>query len=94
MSARAWHFEGRTLLLEVKTQPRASRDEIVGLVDGRLKIRVSAPPVADAANDSLKAFVAREFGVSRGRIRILAGQTAREKRLAIEAPERLPEWLK
>ncbi len=81
-------------MLEVRVQPRASRDEIVGLVDGRFKIRVSAPPVGDAANDRLKTFLATEFGVSRGRVRILAGSTAREKRLAIDAPGRIPNWLK
>ncbi len=81
-------------MLEVRVQPRASRDEVVGIVDGRVRIRVSAPPVGDAANDRLKAFLAREFGVSRGRARILAGHKAKDKRLAIDAPGRIPRWLK
>lgn len=93
MSARTWHFEERTLVLEIRVLSRASRDEVIGLLDGRFKIRVSAPPVGDAANDRLKAFLAKEFGVSRGRVRILAGQTAREKRLAIDSPGRIPKWL-
>ncbi len=81
-------------MLEVRVQPGASRDEVIGVVDGRVKIRVTAPPVGDAANDRLKAFLAREFGVSRGRARILAGHRARDKRLAIDAPGRIPKWLK
>ncbi|HSS63888.1 MAG TPA: DUF167 family protein [Gammaproteobacteria bacterium] len=93
MSEPAWHFENETLVIELRVQPRASRDEVTGIVGGRLKVRVSAPPVDDAANDRLKAFLAKEFGVSRGRVRILSGQTGREKRIAIDQPRRVPEWL-
>ncbi len=93
MSTSAWYFEEDTLVLQIRVQPRASRDEVTGVDAGRIKVRVSAPPVDDAANDRLKVFLAKEFGVSRGRIRIVAGHTGREKRVAVEAPKRTPEWL-
>lgn len=80
-------------MLELRVQPRASRDEIAGITSGRIKVRVSAPPVDEAANDRLKTFLAKEFGVSRGRVRILSGLKGREKRIAIDGPKRTPEWL-
>lgn len=93
MSPHAWHFKEGTLVLKLRVQPRARRDQVTGIKRGRLKVRVSAPPVEDAANDRLKTFLAKEFGVSRSRVRILAGQTARDKRVAIDQPSRTPEWL-
>ena len=42
----------------VRLQPRASRNEIVGLVDGALRVRLHAPRVDGAANDALVAFLA------------------------------------
>jgi uncharacterized protein YggU (UPF0235/DUF167 family) len=49
--------EGRTILA-VRVSPRA-RSEISGvLVDGRVKIRLVAPPVDGKANAALMAFLA------------------------------------
>jgi uncharacterized protein (TIGR00251 family) len=93
LSLQAWHFEDDTLVLELRVQPSASRDEVVGITQGRLKVRVSAPPLDDAANDRLKTFLARQFGVSRGRVRILSGETGRKKRVAVDHPKRVPVWL-
>ena len=92
-SESPWHFEKDTLVLKLRVQPRASRDEIGGISGGRVKVRVTAPPVDDDANERLRSFLAKEFGVSRGRVRILSGQTGREKRIAVDHPARLPDWL-
>lgn len=89
-----WYFwEGDTLTLTLRVQPRASRDEIAGVQGGRLKVRITAPPVDGKANAHLIRFLAREFKVPRSRITLLAGETGREKRLRIHAPGRLPPWL-
>ena len=37
----------------VRVQPRASRDEIAGEYQDGLKIRLTAPPVDDRANEAL-----------------------------------------
>jgi uncharacterized protein (TIGR00251 family) len=67
----------------VRVQPRASRSEIVGEMDGALKIRLAAPPVDGAANEELIRFLAKAFGVSRARIEIISGLTARQKLLRV-----------
>jgi uncharacterized protein (TIGR00251 family) len=67
----------------VRVQPRASRSEIVGELDGALKIRLAAPPVDGAANEELIRFLAKAFGVARAQIEIVSGTTARQKLLRV-----------
>ena len=50
----------------VRVQPRAARNEIVGVQDAALKVRLTAPPVEGQANAALVAFLAEQLGVRRG----------------------------
>jgi uncharacterized protein (TIGR00251 family) len=93
MTAPWKEWQGETLVLSVRVQPRASRDEVVGVQGGRLKIRITAPPVDGAANAHLARFLAGEFGIARSRVEIVTGQAAREKRIAIHGPRSRPGWL-
>lgn len=88
-----YHWQDEILLLNVYIQPRASRDEIVGLHGNELKIRLTAPPVDGKANAQLIKFLAKTFGVNRSQIEILSGESSRHKRLAICAPVSLPTVL-
>lgn len=83
-----WH-EGR-LILKIRLQPRASRDEILGRHGDALKIRITAPPVDGKANSHLLRFLAGEFGVARRAVTLLSGKTGRDKRVAIDAPRQIP----
>ena len=69
--------------IAVYVQPRAKRTEIAGRHGADLKIRVAAPPVEQAANEALLAFVATTLGVRRGNVRLVAGVTSRRKVLEI-----------
>lgn len=71
--------------LEVLVQPRASRSELVGWHDGRLKVRLSAPPVDGAANEALVDLLADKLQVSRRDISIVRGATSRRKTLRVPA---------
>ena len=68
----------------VRVQPRASRNEIAGIYGESLKVRLTAPPVEGAANESLIEFLAEIFAVSRRSVRILAGEGSRSKIVEIE----------
>lgn len=72
------------LTIEVRVTPRASRDEVVGIRGGVLAVRVSAPPVDDAANRALVKLLAKRAGVPRSRVRIVRGERGRRKLVAIE----------
>lgn len=81
------------LILDLRIQPRAARDEIIGYQGDRLKIRLTAPPVDGKANQHLIEFLADSFGVPKRDVVLLAGATSREKRVRIVAPKRLPAVL-
>lgn len=69
----------------IRVQPRASRSEVVGELDGALKVRLAAPPVDGEANEELIRFLAKLFGVSRRQISILSGQTSKNKLIRVDA---------
>lgn len=70
--------------IRIKLIPRSSRNEILGLEGGCLKIKVTSPPVEGLANKALIALLAEKLGVSKGRIEITAGRTARMKTVRIQ----------
>ena len=70
--------------LAVRLQPRARRDEIVGERDGRVVVRVTAPPVDGKANDALCRLIAKAAGVAPSRVAVVKGHTAREKVVRVE----------
>jgi uncharacterized protein len=67
----------------VRVQPRASRDEIVGEYQDGLKVRLTAPPVDDRANEALCKLLAARLKVPLAAVRITSGQRGRNKRLEI-----------
>lgn len=86
-----WH--GQDLILSVRVQPNAKRDEIVGACDERLRLRVRAPALEGRANAELCRFLAKAFGVATGSVVLLAGARSREKRVRIKAPRLFPAQL-
>jgi uncharacterized protein (TIGR00251 family) len=70
--------------LDVRLQPRARKDEIVGERDGRIVIRVTAPPVEGRANDALTRLIAKRAGVAPSRVTIVRGHSARDKIVRVD----------
>lgn len=70
--------------LAVRVTPRASRNEIVEVLDdGTIKVRISAPPADDEANRALIEFLADILGIPKSRLDIVAGATGRDKLIAV-----------
>ncbi len=67
----------------VRVQPRASRDEIAGIIDGAMKIRLCAPAVENRANEALVEFLASVLKTSKSAVRIRSGEQSRIKRVEI-----------
>lgn len=88
-----FRWDGPDLVLQVRIQPRASRDEIAGVVGDCLKVRITAPPLEGRANAHLIAFVARQFGTTRHHVSLLQGEKARIKLLRVCAPTKIPPGL-
>ena len=73
--------------ITVRLQARAHRDELVGIRDGVLVARVSAPPVDGRANRALCRLIARRAGVAASRVTIVRGERSREKLIAVQGVE-------
>jgi uncharacterized protein len=69
--------------LHLLIQPRASTNAVVGVHDGRIKIRLTAPPVEGAANEALIGFLAGTLDVSRSALELVAGHTGRRKTVVV-----------
>lgn len=86
--------DGRAELLELKqtedavtftvrVQPRASKDEIAGVIDGALKVRLQAPALEDRANEALCEYLALLLKTRKSAVRIFSGERSRIKRIEI-----------
>jgi uncharacterized protein (TIGR00251 family) len=69
--------------LALYVQPRSSAPGVIGVFEGRLKIRIAAPPVDDGANDALLRFLAKAAGVPRHAVVLEAGRRSRRKTVRI-----------
>ena len=67
----------------VRVQPGASKNEIVGVQQDALKLRISAPPLQGKANKVLIQFLAKQLGVKRSQVEILSGHTSRIKTIHV-----------
>jgi uncharacterized protein (TIGR00251 family) len=76
------HADG--VLLSVKLQPRASKNEIGAPLDGELKIKVTAPPVDAAANEALVKFLAEQLDCPRNKVELIRGHTSRHKTIMLQ----------
>ena len=71
------------LVFHVRVVPRASKNEIVGELDGALKVRIKAPPVDGAANAELIAFLAKELKVPKRSVEVVSGVSSKTKAIRI-----------
>jgi uncharacterized protein len=77
------NFAAGTVSFPVRVQPRASKDEIAGVIGGALKIRLQAPAVENRANEALVEFLAHLLKTPKSAVRILSGDRGRTKRIEI-----------
>ncbi|MBN2368933.1 MAG: DUF167 domain-containing protein [Vicinamibacteria bacterium] len=78
---------GNGVRLRIRVQPRASREELGNVRGGALVVRVTAPPVENAANAALVRLLARRLRVPASSMRIVRGGTGRDKLVEIDGVE-------
>ena len=75
-------------ILEVRVQPRASRNEILGYRDQILHLRVTAPPVEGEANHLVRRMLAEALGIALSKVEIIKGERGRRKKIRVaEVPQ-------
>jgi len=84
-------WRGKDLLLSVRVHPRASRNEILGIDHGQLRIRTTAAPTDGKANKAVTRLLADYLQVSPSRIVLIRGKTHRNKRFLVSGPINTPE---
>jgi uncharacterized protein (TIGR00251 family) len=72
------------LLIELYIQPGAKVSQIVGCHDGRLKIKISSPPVDGKANQEVVDFFAKLFNIARRDVELISGEKSRNKRVLLK----------
>jgi uncharacterized protein (TIGR00251 family) len=77
-----------TVTFSVRLQPRASRDEIAGVFDGALKVRLCAPAVENRANEALIEYLAGVLKTPKSAVRIRSGEQSRSKRVEVSGVTR------
>lgn len=75
------HPEG--VVLSLKAQPRAARNEIGETLGNELKVKVTAPPVDSAANEAIVEFLAEILDCPKSAVRLIRGQTSRHKQILL-----------
>jgi len=86
MTDRQFKLHGgqRGSALAVRVTPRASRNEIVEVLDdGTIKVRLAAPPTDNEANEALINFLSEILGVPKTQLDIVAGEVGRDKLVSV-----------
>lgn len=80
-----------TLVCRLRVQPRAPVNGFAGAIGDRIRLRIQSPPVDGKANDAVRRFLAKAFGVPLARVELLAGENTRDKTVRIISPSKIPD---
>lgn len=83
-------YLGADLLLALYVQPKASRDQVMGLHGAEIKLAITAPPVDGKANAHVRKLLAKLFQVSQSQVSLHKGELSRHKQVLIRAPFVIP----
>ncbi len=72
------------VILLVKAQPGARKNEVAGERNGRLIVKCTQAPEKGKANDAIIEILAKALDVRKSRISLVSGQTNSEKKFLIE----------
>lgn len=73
-----------SFIIALHCQPGAKKTEVQGEHDGRLKLRLVAPPVEGKANEALIQWLSKTLEIRRANIELLAGDLSRLKRVRVQ----------
>lgn len=92
-AASPLRWDGDDLVLQVRLQPRARHDAVLGVHDGALKMQVTSAPEDGAANHRAGLLLADAFGVAPSQVNLESGGAGPDKRFRIHRPQRIPAQL-
>ena len=89
-------MENASIQIDIKVIPGSSKNEIAGIRDNRLCIRIAAAPEDGKANNSLREFLAKTLGCAKRDVVLTKGEKSRLKTAAVpkSCGEKLKEIMK
>ncbi len=75
----------RGVVFKVLVQPRSSKNMVSGIHSDALKLKLTAPPVNNAANLMTIAFLAKALDVPKSSLEIISGHTSRNKKVLLHS---------
>ncbi len=73
-----------SVVITVHVQPRAAKNQVAGLHDGALKLRLTAPPVDGKANKAVLACLASLLGIAKSSLSLISGHKSRRKQVLVQ----------
>jgi uncharacterized protein YggU (UPF0235/DUF167 family) len=78
------HSGQRGSALAVRITPRASQNQIVGVLnDGTIKVHLVSDPADEELNAELLSYLAEVLGVPKSRVEVVAGESGRDKLVSV-----------
>ena len=78
-------MNNQSAVLKIRVQPNAQKNQVVGILsDGRIKIKIQAPPVEGKANKALFRFLNQVLDIAEAQMELVKGETSRDKVIRIE----------
>ena len=74
-------------IITLRVQPSARRNAIVGVRDGKVIARVTAPAIEGRANEAVRRLIAKQLGLARSSVTIVRGHRSRDKLVEVEGLE-------
>ena len=71
------------IILKIYVQPKAAKNEISGTHNNALKIRITAPPTDNKANQMCIKFLAKQLNLPKSNLELISGKTSRNKQIFI-----------
>ena len=75
--------EKEPIIIVVRVQPNAGRNEVIGFKDDVLRMRIAAPPVKGKANQELITFLSDILGIRKNNLAIEKGATGKKKVISV-----------
>ena len=89
-----YSIKDEEVILNIKAQPGASKNEFCGLYgDDAIKIRIRAAAVEGAANKELIKFISKSFKIPKSSVSFVSGESSKIKRVKFPVTEKFEEFI-
>ncbi len=85
MENKYFILDKQGIIINLKVIPNSSKNEIAGIFNNSIKVKINTPPDKGRANDKLISFLSEKLDIKKSDIIILKGEKNKEKKLLIKS---------